>query len=152
MSNALKCVIDTNVCMKYFIPGPLAVKVDQLLGHLAVPETEIHVPDLFYIESANAFWKYVRAGQLTATQVQANLATLKALPFQVSSTANLMEEAVNIGLTYGITAYDACYVALSQQVQAPLLTLDERLVNALVTGSYDVHFVHGFLRSALLRE
>ncbi len=33
-----------------------------------------------------------------------------------------MAEAVNISLAYGISAYDACYIALSQQVSAPLLT------------------------------
>ena len=57
---------------------------------------------------------------------------------RVVSTANLMEEAVVIGLSYGITAYDASYVALSERIKAPLLTLDQKLVNALATSSYDV--------------
>jgi predicted nucleic acid-binding protein len=48
-----------------------------------------------------------------------------------------MEDAVSIGLTYGISAYDACYVALSQQVSAMLLTLDQRLVRS-IAAAYDV--------------
>ena len=59
-----------------------------------------------------------------------------ALPFQVTSTRDLMVEAVKIALGYGITAYDGSYVALSQRAGAPLLTLDERLVNALGGESF----------------
>lgn len=144
MTNPLRCVVDTSVGIKHFIADPLTPKVNQLFDRLAYSQTEIFVPDLFYIESANTFWKYVRARLYTAAEVQADLTTLKALPLRVVSTAELMEEAVNIGLNYGITAYDACYVALSQQVSAPLLTLDERLVRAVAAASYDVRSLNDF--------
>jgi predicted nucleic acid-binding protein len=55
-----------------------------------------------------------------------------------------MEEAVNIALAYGISAYDASYVALSQQVDATLLTLDEKLVRAIGAASYDVRSFNDF--------
>ena len=142
--STLRCVIDASVCLKYFIPDPLSAQVDQLLEHLIIPETAIYIPDLFYIECANAFWKYARAGQLTAEQVRVNLRTLKAFPLRVVSTAELMEETVNVSLTYGITAYDACYVVLSQQVKAPLLTLDQKLFNSLDSSSYDVQLFTSF--------
>ncbi len=138
MSNPLRCVVDTSVCIKYFIADPLTAKVNQLFGHLSNPQTEIFVPDLFYIECANAFWKYVRARMYTAAEVQRDLATLKAFPLRVVSTADLMADAVSIGLSYGISAYDASYVALSQQVDATLLTLDGKLVRALATSPYDI--------------
>lgn len=148
MTTPLRCVVDTSVGIKHFIADPLTPKVNLLFDRLAYSETKIFVPDLFYIESANAFWKYVRARLYTAAEVQADLATLKALPLRVVSTAELMEEAVNIGLNYGITAYDACYVALSQQVSAPLLTLDERLVRAVAAASYDVRSLNNFTISS----
>ncbi|MEH2364625.1 type II toxin-antitoxin system VapC family toxin [Nostoc sp.] len=138
MSNPLRCVVDTSVCIKYFIADPLTVKVNQLFGHLANPQTEIFVPDLFYIECANTFWKYVRARMYTAAEVQTDLATLKAFPLRVVSTADLMADAVTISLSYGTSAYDASYVALSQQVNATLLTLDGKLVKAIAASSYNV--------------
>ncbi|WP_292703270.1 MULTISPECIES: type II toxin-antitoxin system VapC family toxin [unclassified Nostoc] len=116
MSNPLRCVVNTSVCIKYFIADPLTAKVNQLFVHLANPQTEIFVPDLFYIECANTFWKYVRARMYTAAEVQTDLATLKAFPLRVVSTADLMADAVTIALNYGISAYDGSYVALSQQV------------------------------------
>lgn len=144
MTTPLRCVVDTSVCIKQFIPDPLSPKVDQLFDHLALAQAEFFVPDLLYIECANTLWKYVRAGLYTADEVQADLASLKALPLRVVSTSELMAEAVSIGLAYKISAYDASYVALSQLFSAPLLTLDEKLVKALAVASYDVRSFNDF--------
>ena len=96
------------------------------------------------IECANTLWKYVRAGYIAAADVQADLAQLQALPLQVISTAELMSEAVTMGLDCGISAYDGCYVALSKQVEAPLLTLDEKLVSACAKSVYEVYSFERF--------
>ncbi|MGM3306698.1 type II toxin-antitoxin system VapC family toxin [Anabaena sp. WFMT] len=125
MTNTLKCVLDTNVCIKYFIVDPLTPQFIQLFPHLAYPQTEMFVPDLFYIECTNVFLKYVRINMYTAAEVQSDLTTLKNLELQVVSTADLMDDAVNIALNYNISAYDASYVALSQQTGTTLLTLDK---------------------------
>ncbi|MDZ8051750.1 MAG: type II toxin-antitoxin system VapC family toxin [Aulosira sp. ZfuVER01] len=134
----LRCVLDVSVCIKHFVPDPISSKVDQLLSHVANSQNQFFVPDLFYIESANVLWKYIRAGLYPTAKVTADLATLKSLQLHVVSTADLMVDAVTIALTYGISAYDASYVALSQQVSATLLTLDGKLVRALANSSYDV--------------
>lgn len=55
MTTPLGCVVDTSVCIKHFIFDPLTPKVNQLFNHFAYPQTEIFVPDLFYIECANTF-------------------------------------------------------------------------------------------------
>lgn len=144
MTIPLRCVVDTSVGIKQFIPDPLSFKVQELFAHIAYPQTEIFVPNLFYIECANTLWKYVRTGRYDASLVQGNLASLKALPLRVVSNADLMEEAVSIGLADGISAYDASYVALSEQVGATLLTLDQRLVNALANTAYDVCLFNNF--------
>ncbi|BAS57316.1 hypothetical protein NIES2135_33270 [Leptolyngbya boryana NIES-2135] len=149
MTVSLRCVIDTNVCIKQFIADPLTPKVNQLFDHLSNPLTEFFISDLFYIECANVLWKYVRANLYTATQVKADLASLKALRLQVASTQNLMEEAVEIGLNYGISAYDGSYVALSRLVSAPFLTLDNRLVNSLSSSGFDVRLFTNFPIPAL---
>ncbi|AFY35231.1 type II toxin-antitoxin system VapC family toxin [Calothrix sp. PCC 7507] len=144
MTTYLRCVVDTSVCIKYFIADSLTTKVNQLFAHLPNPQTEIFVPDLFYIECTNVFWKYVRAGMYTAAEVQTDLATLKSFPLRVVSTADLMADAVSIAIAYGISAYDASYVGLSQQVGATLLTLDGKLVRALGTSPYNISSFNDF--------
>jgi predicted nucleic acid-binding protein len=76
--------------------------------------------------------------------LRADIISLKSLPLFVVSTAGLMQKATEIALDYPLYAYDSCYVALSYIVNAPLLTLDKKLVNALVTGSYSVHLFSDF--------
>lgn len=144
MTTPFRCVVDASVGIKQFIPDPLTLKVNQLFAHLSNPQTEIFVPDLFYIECGNILWKYVRAGLYGVADVPADLASLKAFPLRVVSTADLMADAVNIALAHGISAYDASYVALSQQVSATLLTLDQKLVKALAATSYDVVSFNNF--------
>lgn len=144
MTTTIRCVVDASVGIKQFIPYPLSPKVNQLFAHLSYPQTKIFVPDLFYIECANILWKCVRAKLYAAADVPADLATLKTFPLGVVSNADLMEEAVSIGYSHGISAYDASYVALSNQVGATLLTLDQRLVNALANTTYDVCLFNNF--------
>ncbi len=124
MSNFLRCVIDANVGIKRFIDDSLTPKVRQLFDTLYNPQTEIYIPDLFYIEMTNIFWKYIRAGVYSTTQFRSDLAILKAFPLTNVSTSELMEDAFHIACNYQVSAYDGAYVALSERVKAPLLTLD----------------------------
>ena len=138
MNSSFRCVLDVSVSTKQFIDDPLSDKVNRLFDLLSLPSTEFFIPDLFYIESTNTLWKYVRAGLYTAAEVRADLVDLKALPLQVVSTSQLMEEAFDISFSQGISAYDAAYVTLSHRVQAPLLTLDHKLVKALANSPFQV--------------
>ncbi|MEH2337850.1 type II toxin-antitoxin system VapC family toxin [Nostoc sp.] len=144
MTIPFRCVVDTSVSLKQFIPDPLTAKVNQLFAHLAYPQTEIFVPDLFYIECANVLWKYAHAGRYDVSLIQGNLASLKAFPLCVVSTVDLMADAVTIALNYGISAYDGSYVALSQQVGATLLILDGKLVRAITASSSNISSFNDF--------
>jgi predicted nucleic acid-binding protein len=144
MTASLRCIVDASVGIKKFIIDPLTPKVDQLFAHLRDRDTQLYVPDLFYIECTNIAWKYIRARLYDQNEAEANLADLKLLRFIKTPTADLMLEALAISVAHGISAYDACYVALSQQKTAPLLTQDQRLVNALKTTDFDVQLFSDF--------
>ncbi|MCU0551636.1 MAG: type II toxin-antitoxin system VapC family toxin [Leptolyngbya sp. Prado105] len=133
MSSSLRYVIDTNIAIKLFIPDPLSAKAEALFLHLQNPQTQFFIPDLFYIEFTNVLWKYVRANQFSAEQATLALDRIRAFPLDATPTKSLISEAMQVSLNYSISAYDACYIALSQRMNAPLLTLDSRLVNTLST-------------------
>lgn len=144
MINSLRCVIDASVGIKQFIPDRLSDKVKQLFSYLNEPSTEFFVPDLFYIESTNILWKYARAKMYPVQDIAQDLANLKSLSLRIVSTAELMELAFQIAHEYQISAYDGAYVALSQEVNAPLLTCDRKLINALMSSPIDVQFFPDF--------
>jgi predicted nucleic acid-binding protein len=144
MTDSIKCVVDASVAIKKFIIEPLTPKVDQLFDHLNDPNSRLYIPDLFYIECTNIVWKYIRAGLYDSAEAQANLADLKLLRFTSTRTVDLMMEAIAISVAHGISAYDACYVALSRQNNVPLLTQDQRLVNTLRDTDFNIRLFADF--------
>jgi predicted nucleic acid-binding protein len=144
MTDSIKCVVDASVAIKKFIIEPLTPKVDQLFDHLNDPNSRLYIPDLFYIECTNIVWKYIRAGLYDSAEAQANLADLKLLRFTSTPTVDLMMEAIAISVAHGISAYDACYVALSRQNNVPLLTQDQRLVNTLRDTDFNIRLFSDF--------
>lgn len=145
MTGSFKCVVDASVGIKKFIIEPLTPKVDQLFAHFDDSNACLYVPDLFYVECTNILWKYIRSGLYDSEEAQANLADLKLLRFSPTPTADIFQEALPLSVAHGISAYDACYVVLSQQNRVPLLTQDQRLVNALGDTDFDVQLFSDFL-------
>jgi predicted nucleic acid-binding protein len=105
---------------------------------------DFNIPDLFYVECTNIFWKYIRAGLYDCAEAMANLTDLKLLRFTPTPTADLITEALALSTAHGISAYDACYVALSQRSDVPLLTQDQRLINALNSTALNVQLFSSF--------
>ena len=60
--------------------------------------------------------------------------------FPVSST-DLLHDALDLALEYGITAYDASYVALSDDLRLPLVTADQKLIGKLKGSGTEVHWL-----------
>lgn len=59
------------------------------------------------------------------------IATFRALHIELVSATELLEEALQIAMTYERTVYDALYIALSVREECVYLTADEKLVNAV---------------------
>ncbi len=139
MAKSLACVIDANVALKLFFVQPLSDLADALFAHLDVDtRARFYVPDFFYAECASAFANYVRLSKYPVASAKQDMAELQALAFHVVPTADLAFRALEVALTHRISGSDACYVALSAKVSAPLITADEKLVNALAGKSFNV--------------
>src|SRR5690348_5066251 len=115
MTTPLVYVVDASVAIKLYLPEPLANEANALFACLMDPTTVFHVPDLFFVECANIFWKQVQRGNATPAQVSAHVAALVKLPLQRTPTFDLAVDALAVALAYGISAYDACYAALARR-------------------------------------
>jgi predicted nucleic acid-binding protein len=85
-------------------------------------------PDLLSIEVASVLRLQSLRGLLTKIQADQALNDLLALPISLVQTRALLRRAWE--LAPNVTPYDACYVALAEALQAPLLTADQRLASA----------------------
>lgn len=85
-------------------------------------------PDLLRIEVLAVIRKHLIAGSITMTQANDAVEDLLDLPVSVFPSVPLLRRAW--ALRDNVTAYDACYVALAEALDCPLLTADARLANA----------------------
>ncbi|MBI3242899.1 MAG: type II toxin-antitoxin system VapC family toxin [Chloroflexi bacterium] len=138
-------VVDASVGIKLFVEENLSEEAHALFARLTTePPAEFHVPDLFYIECANILWKYVQRLHYSAKLARQDLERLGKLAIHDTATSQLMVDALDIAVKHGITAYDACYVALAGQLGLPLITADEKLARMLAGKEYVVHWLGNF--------
>jgi len=142
-------VIDASVLIKYVVPesdSPATIHmIDQLLLD---DKATISIPDLLYIECANVLWKKVRRGEVDAQTAEDSLHDLTELECEVIPLSALSARALRLACDYGISAYDASYLALAEQVGTPLLTADERLVNCLAGSRHQVFALAAVITSS----
>ncbi|MFV0260225.1 MAG: type II toxin-antitoxin system VapC family toxin [Acidimicrobiales bacterium] len=85
-------------------------------------------PDLLRVEVTSVLRRHANSGQLTAEEAERAVGDLLTFPITVFPTAPVLGRVWE--LRHNLTAYEACYVALAEAIQQPLLTADHRLANA----------------------
>ncbi|HEX3556565.1 MAG TPA: type II toxin-antitoxin system VapC family toxin [Thermoanaerobaculia bacterium] len=125
-------VVDASVAVKLYLPEDLSNAAENLFSEpLIVGRRRFFVPDLFYVECANIFWKYVRRFNIPQGHARKSLKNLASLTLLSVSSNDLLHSALDLALEYGISAYDASYVALAHQMDLPFVTADEKLIGKL---------------------
>ncbi|HYA39002.1 MAG TPA: type II toxin-antitoxin system VapC family toxin [Candidatus Methylomirabilis sp.] len=135
----LRAVVDASVAVKLFVPEALSVQAQTVFARFAAENgAELIVPDLFFIECANVFWKWVQRSAYSGKNAQEHLHDLATLGLTAIPTQILAHDALGIALTHKITAYDACYLAAASQLKLPLITADAKLATKVTKGSCEV--------------
>jgi len=117
-------VLDTSVLAKWFRPEP-EVNTDaalRLLDEFEAGDLHVVVPPLVYLELLNIG---VRRWATDADQLLAFASRLLGLPFTVRQPDLL---AVARWTARGLTAYDACYVALAEERGTTVVTDDRQML------------------------
>ena len=136
------CVIDASVGIKLFVEEEHTRVADRLFEQLSAdPPARFYVPDLFFVECANVLWKYVRNYGYPAENARQDTADLRKLRLRIIRTADLITPALDLALRYDMTAYDACYSALAQQISLPLITADVILAKKMKGSGIEAHLL-----------
>jgi len=91
-------------------------------------ESELAAPDLVDVETLAVLRRRWLAGGLTNERFHDAVALLVVLPIERHAALGLIPRAAE--LRSNVTAYDAMYVALAEQLGCTLLTGDARLASA----------------------
>lgn len=116
-------VLDSSAAIDFFAQQQHGAWVERKLL-----DGDLHVPQLFDLEVAAALRRFVLRRSVSAGAVEAALADLAELPVARYPHLPLLTRVWQ--LRHNLTAYDAAYVALAEELGARLLTTDLRLARA----------------------
>jgi predicted nucleic acid-binding protein len=131
-------LIGSCVCVKWVVHEQHSEKAIDLLES----DFDLIAPDIVLIEAANALWKNVRRGLLTAEQAQARLADLPGFFNRLLPSSDFVGEALTLGLATQLPIYDCVYVVASRRTGAKLITADTKLVAKLTDTSDGPNVIH----------
>lgn len=121
-------VVDASVAVKWVVPEIYSASARRLLGR----NYALLVPDFFFAEVTNVFWKRVLRAEDNADDAKVALEAITAQPLQVYPSLGLISPAFDLAIQTQRAAYDCVYLALAVEYQCQMATADEKLFNALV--------------------
>jgi predicted nucleic acid-binding protein len=143
-------VLDTSVVLKWFSEFgendlPQAFQLRQVLLDGSVTFT---VPELLFYELSNAL-RYNPS--LSSKDVQEALDSVMDMGFVVKGVdKRVMADAISIAFRYGVTVYDAYFLALARTERKPLIIADYKFVER-VKASKEIMRLSG-LTSEILED
>lgn len=127
-------VVDATVAVKWCLPSPdqdLVLQAEDLLESYRTGRELFLVPDLFWLEVANALWKAAWKQKIDSEIAARSFRLVRDLNIPTISSVDLVPRALRLAVQHRGTVYDSIYVALALHAKANLITADERLANAL---------------------
>ena len=121
-------VLDVSVTVAWCLPDEESEAANRALDRLRSEEAV--VPTLWWFELRNALVVNERRGRLAETGTAAFLSDLARLPIRVEERPSDSDLVLALARRYGLTVYDAAYLAAGVGRSAPLATLDRKLAAA----------------------
>ncbi|HEX4897316.1 MAG TPA: type II toxin-antitoxin system VapC family toxin [Candidatus Limnocylindrales bacterium] len=121
-------VIDASVAIAIIRREPMSSAVAQAMRRPEVAGGRILVPDPFWLEVTNVLMRRYRATPEEALEALREVDDLGVESVRVDRA--LLLAGIDLQHAYGLSAYDAAYLALAQVEGGQLLTLDARLAAA----------------------
>lgn len=127
-----RVILDASVVLKWYL-------VDEALEEKALHLLESHyngrialmAPELLGYELASGLVIAARRGRIPEPVVSEALEGFWSLGIEMVSARRVSPRLVHWCRSYGLTAYDASYAALTEMKEAVLITADEKLYRAV---------------------
>jgi predicted nucleic acid-binding protein len=124
-------VLDASLALQWFLEDEADRKYS-LAVLASLSENRAVVPLLWFYEIGNGLLMAYRRKRITLDQIDGFLTRLKALPIDAAQqTPSEILELPILAQTYGLTNYDAAYLALAMRSNSSLATTDIDLRKAV---------------------
>ncbi len=122
-------VVDTSVVIEYLITETHTPNARAFFKQIAKSDRLI-VPEFCLLECVNVIWKRVTFNSMSLTDAKILLGILRRLKFHRAPMKQLLDHALEIGLNNKLAIYDSCYIALAHHYNCPLVSIDQRQLQA----------------------
>jgi len=116
-------VVDASIAVQWFANEPGSANAAKLIE----ADTGLLAPNIMPAEAANAWWKKVRRGEMSASDLDEAIVSLLSLGIELIGIESLLSRAARLAVELNHPVYDCLYLALSTDRGAGLATADERL-------------------------
>lgn len=116
-------VVDASVAIKTALHEP-----DSPIAMAALRAQTWSAPDLIMAECANIIWKRYRLGEIEKSQALEAMTLVDTMNLYIEPSRRLIARVVPLSLALGHAAYDCFYLAHAEQLRAPFLTADRKLI------------------------
>jgi len=118
-------VLDASAAVEWLLRTPAGQRIEH---RIYARKDTLHTVHLLDVEFAQVLRRQVREGTLGRKRAEEAIEDLGALRVTRYAPALLLKRIWR--LRQNLSAYDAAYVALAEQLKAPLITRDRRLAAA----------------------
>lgn len=118
-------VLDASAAIDWLLQTPAGRRIEQ---RIYARHDTLHTVHLLDVEFAQVLRRMVREGTLAARRAEQAVEDLMALRIARYAPVLLLSRIWK--LRHNLSAYDAAYVALAEELRAPLITRDQKLAAA----------------------
>lgn len=118
-------VLDTSAAVDWLLQTPVGQRIEQRIYQQNETLHSVHLLDVEFVQVLR---RLVREGTVTAKRAAEAVEDLGALRITRYAPVLLLQRIWQ--LRQNLTAYEAPYVALAEQLHAPLITRDQRIAAA----------------------
>jgi predicted nucleic acid-binding protein len=130
-------VLDASVAAKWY----LQEQYSELADELAACEPEWVIPDLFFFEMGNIFWKKVGGGEMDEGDVREAMKDLLSIGFKQRETRSLICYALELAMEFQCTVYDGLYLAVAIDERCPMITADRKFYGTFSRTALGEHLI-----------
>ncbi len=116
------CVLDASVAVKIFVEDSYSDQAATVLRRY-----DLVAPAILLSETANAFWTYIRRGDVQIADMRLSIRKLAAL-ISIHPDETLVEEALAVAAEMDHPVYDCLYMCLARRDGLPLISADRRML------------------------
>ena len=126
-------IMDANVAMAIVKEEKEGLAIKDLI----LEGEDVFAPDLFKLEVASGFWKYVHAGYMKKDVALSYYQAACKLPTHYIRQNDLVPEVLQEATRLDHSIYDVVYLVLARRMGATFVSLDRKLVSLCIQEGID---------------